>query len=211
MARAVVGAVVSLSLDEVEAAGGYQIVYADVAWSYSNGGRGSTDGKYRGMSIPEVFALPVSRLAARDAVLFTWGTWPFLPTVLESVAQWGFEYKTCAFQWVKYHEKSGKRCVGGGFWTRANTEFCLLGVRGKPPRRVSAAVRALIESGAAGDDPVLLNPRGRHSEKPAEARRRVVELMGDLPRIELFARQRAEGWDAWGDDPSLGEPDVRLL
>lgn len=103
----------------------------------------------------------------------------------------------------------GKRCIGGGFWTRANTEFCLIGVRGKNhPTRVSKAIRQLIETDE--EDKVLLAPRQEHSAKPPEVRERIVQLMGDLPRIELYARERVPGWAAWGDDPALGKPDVDL-
>lgn len=197
-----------VSLEDIEGAGGYQIVYADPAWAYDNGGRGAAENHYPTMSIAEIQALPVRRLAAKDSVLFLWGTWPHLPDVLLTIEKWGFEFKTNAFDWIKYHEESGKRCFGGGFWTRANTEFCLIGVRGDAPRRQNAAIRQLIET---GPEDVLLAPRQEHSAKPKEARDRIVALMGDLPRIELFARERAEGWDAWGNDPALGEPDVALV
>jgi N6-adenosine-specific RNA methylase IME4 len=110
---------------------------------------------------------------------------------------WGFEPKTMGFTWVKYHEGSEKRCVGGGYWTRSNPEFCVLAVRGEPPRRVDARVRQLVETG--GED-VLLAPRGEHSAKPDEVRDRIVQLLPPgLSRLEMFARTRAEGWDAHGD------------
>lgn len=196
----------SFTLDEVEAAGGFPIIYADPAWSYAQGGRGSTDGHYPTMSVKEIQALPVKRLASPNAVLFLWGTWPQLPVVLETMSAWGFEYKTVAFVWVKHHEGSGKRCVGGGFWTRANTEFCLIGVRGKEhPTRINKSIRQLVET---GPDEILQAPRGEHSAKPAEARDRIVELMGDVPRIELFARERTTGWECWGNEV---DSDVELL
>lgn len=197
-----------MTLAEVEAAGGYSIVYADPPWGYAQGGRGSTEKHYPTMGLADIQALPISRLvlnAGGGGVLFMWATWPFLPAALDTIAAWGFEFKTCGFVWVKYHEGSGKRCVGGGFWTRANTEFCLIGVRGDYPRRIDKAVRQLIES---EPEELLLAPRGEHSAKPATARDRIVQLMGDLPRIELFARERAEGWDAWGNDPVLDGSDV---
>ncbi len=188
----------------------FKIIYADPAWSYNQGGRGSTEDHYEGMSIAEIQALPVSDIADDDAVLFLWVTWPFLAEGLATIRAWGFEYKTCAFVWVKHHEKSGKKCVGGGFWTRANTEFCLIGVRGKKhPRRIDKSVRQLIET--EPEEFVLEAPRGRHSAKPKEARARIVQLMGDVPRVELFARERIEGWHAWGDDSALGDSDIDLV
>ena len=116
----------------------------------------------------------------------------------------------------------GKRRIGGGFWTRANTEFCLVAVRGKDhPKRVLKSIRQLIET----DDeqkqlvaPCPTYPEGHadagkviHSAKPPEARERIVQLMGEeLPRIELFARERVDGWAAWGDDKKIGKCDVDL-
>ena len=77
---------------------------------------------------------------------------------------------------------------GLGFWTRSNPEICLLAVKGKP-KRVSASVHSVIQA-----------PIEQHSKKPAETRDRIVQLMGDVPRVELFARQTAEGWDCWGNE-----------
>lgn len=78
--------------------------------------------------------------------------------------------------------------MGTGYWTRANSEVCLLAIKGKP-KRISASVHSVIVSHIR-----------EHSKKPDEARQRIVELMGDLPRIELFARQKADGWDVWGNE-----------
>ncbi len=97
-------------------------------------------------------------------------------------------YKTVAFTWVKRCRKSPGFFVGLGHWTRANAELCLLATRGNP-KRLSKSVRQIIDA-----------PIGRHSEKPVETRARIIELLGDLPRIELFARERAEGWDCWGNE-----------
>ena len=77
---------------------------------------------------------------------------------------------------------------GMGSWTRANAELCLLATKGKP-KRLSASVHSIM------DYPIM-----EHSRKPKQTRKRIIELCGDLPRIELFARQRARGWDAWGDE-----------
>ena len=187
------------TVQQVEELGGYELVAADPAWEYEQKGRGAAENHYSTMTVKDVQALPVPRIAAKNAVLFLWGTWPQLPVVLATMNSWGFVFKTCAFVWVKYHDPSGKRCVGGGMWTRANTEFCLLGVRGDPPRRVSKAVRQLIETDE--EDKLLLAPRQEHSAKPPEARERMVELMGDIPRIELFARgPHIPGWDQWGNE-----------
>jgi N6-adenosine-specific RNA methylase IME4 len=175
------------TLDDVAADGGYPIILADPPWSYKQGGRGSADNHYVTTGIEGICRLPVAQLASRDAVLFLWVTWPFLRDCFEVVDRWGFNFKTCAFVWVKYHEGSGKRCVGGGFWTRANTEFCLLCVRGESyPRRIDKGVRQLIES---EPEELLLAPRQGHSAKPPEARQRIRQLLGhEHAAIELFAR-----------------------
>lgn len=196
----------SESLEDVEAAGGFPVVYADPPWKYDNGGRGAARGHYACMTAEEIAALPVGRLASRDAVLFLWATGPLLPNAVGVMESWGFRYLTVAFTWVKYHDPSGRACMGGGFWTRSNAEFCLLGVRGEPPRRVDRGVRQLLEE----SDAVGRLPRRGHSAKPPEFRDRVARLMGDLPRIELFARERVPGWFCWGDDPAIGEPDVLM-
>ena len=104
------------------------------------------------------------------------------------IEAWGFTYKSIAFQWVKQNRSGNGYFFGLGRWTRGNTEPCLLAVKGKP-KRISASVGQLVFS-----------PLRRHSQKPDEVRDRIVELMGDLPRIELFARETAPGWDSWGNE-----------
>ena len=101
---------------------------------------------------------------------------------------WGFEYKTVAFVWVKQNRKSNGLFWGMGYWTRANAELCILATRGKP-KRISPRVHQIIISHVE-----------QHSKKPDEARDRIIALMGDLPRIELFARQATKGWDVWGNE-----------
>lgn len=172
--------------------GNYEIVYADPPWSYKDQKcNGNASDHYSTMDLKAICDLPVANITAENAVLFLWATYPLIREALEVMAAWGFEYKTIGFQWVKLNRSGKGRFFGLGRWTRGNTECCLLGVKGKPAR-VSASVSQLIES-----------PLGRHSEKPAEAREKIVELMGPLPRIELFARTTAPGWDCWGDDPGL--------
>ena len=122
-----------------------------------------------------------------------WATFPMLREALDVIEAWGFTYKSIAFNWVKQNKSGVGLFMGLGNWTRSNSEICLLAVKGKP-KRVSAGVHS-----------VILSPIQQHSRKPAEARDRIVELMGDLPRIELFAREAAPGWDAWGDEaPKIG-------
>jgi len=146
------------------------------------------------MTLADICALPVPDLAADDAALFLWVTMPMIREGLAVIDAWGFTYKTCAFTWIKMNGRSRlffeptNVFVGLGRWTRGNAELCLLATRGKP-KRVSAGVRQ-----------VVLSPRQKHSEKPAEVRDRIVALMGDLPRLELFARHATPGWDIWGNE-----------
>ena len=167
----------------------YQVIYADPPWSYRNKGtRAAADRHYRTMSFEDIKALPVAGIAAEDCVLFLWATFPMLREALDTIEAWGFEHKTLAFCWAKKNRRGKGWFWGLGNWTRSNPEICLLSIKGHP-QRVSAAVHSIIEA-----------PVGRHSAKPVEARERIVKLVGDVPRIELFAREKAPGWDAWGDE-----------
>lgn len=169
----------------------YNIIYADPPWSYRDkalaGNRGACC-KYPVMSIEDICNLNVKEIAADNCVLFMWVTMPKLNECFDVIKSWGFEYKTCAFTWVKKNKKSDSWFWGMGRWTRANAELCLLATKGKPTR-VSAKVHSIIDT-----------PIEEHSKKPDIVRDKIVELCGDLPRIELFARQKAEGWDVWGNE-----------
>lgn len=171
----------------------YNIIYADPAWHYANyselGENKSAEQHYTCMSIDDIQRLPVSQLAADNCVLFLWVTFPLLKEGIETIEKWGFEYKTIAFNWIKTNRKSTDTLFWGmGYWTRSNSEICLLATKGKP-QRLSRSVHS-----------VLLEPVERHSKKPDIVRSRIVELCGDLPRIELFARCTHDGWDAWGNE-----------
>lgn len=167
----------------------YGIIYADPPWSYNDKGcNGACEKHYRTMKLSDICALPVADIAADDCTLFLWATYPMLPEALKVIEAWGFRYKGIAFQWVKQNRSGSGYFFGLGHWTRANSEPCLLAVKGRP-KRVSASVSQIIAA------PVL-----RHSQKPDEARQKIVELMGKLPRIELFARAQSPGWDCWGDE-----------
>lgn len=122
-----------------------------------------------------------------------WATFPMLREALDVIEAWGFSYKTVAFNWVKQNRNGTGIFMGLGNWTRSNSEICLLATKGKP-KRISGSVRSIV-----------LSPLQQHSRKPAEIRDRIVELMGDLPRIELFAREAAPGWDVWGNEAPTPE------
>ena len=140
------------------------------------------------MDTEEICSLKVADIAASDSLLFLWATYPMLPQAFEVIRAWGFQYKTVGFTWVKRTRSNRGYHFGLGFWTRANPELCLLATRGHPKRR-SARVPNLVVS-----------PVQDHSRKPDAVRERIVELCGDLPRAELFARAKTPGWSAWGNE-----------
>lgn len=176
----------------------YDIILADPPWQFSNysdewhkqGEKSRWVGKkYATMSPEDIESLPIKSIASKDSVLFLWATFPKLPQALKTMEAWGFKYKTTGFVWVKKNKVADTFFTGMGFYTRSNAEICLIGVRGKGFSRISKSVRQIIYSPLRG-----------HSQKPEEAKERIIELFGDRPRIELFAREKTDGWDAWGNE-----------
>lgn len=170
----------------------YGVIYADPPWRYkvySKKGMGrSAESHYPTMRFEDIKALPVADLADKDCALFLWVTFPCLLEGFEVLKAWGFTYKTVAFVWVKQNRKADSLFWGMGYWTRSNVEICLLGTRGRPKRA------------DAGVHQVVISPVEEHSRKPQEVHNRIIRLMGDVPRIELFARRKTEGFDVWGNE-----------
>ena len=172
----------------------YNIIYADPPWNglgWNNGsGKKCPANHYEVQDIEWIKRLPVSGIADDTCFLFLWVTWPNLQEGLDVIKAWGFNYATCAFTWVKRNKKADTFFVGCGNYTRANSEICLLGTKGKcQSARKSRSVRQICDARIMG-----------HSRKPDEIRGRIVELCGDVPRVELFARETTNGWDVWGDE-----------
>ena len=176
----------------------YQIIYADPPWHYMFGKTISryVDRKYNCMTKEELCELPVASISTDNAVLFMWVTYPKLDWAFDIIKAWGFEFKTVAFTWVKTNKNSMGLFWGMGYYTRSNAEICLLATRGEPLPRISHSIHS-----------VIMSPVQEHSKKPSEARDRIVGLFGDLPRIELFARRKVEGWSCWGNEV---ESDIEL-
>ena len=175
--------------------GSYGAILADPPWSFKawseKGTARAPDNHYSTMSADEIAELPVADLAAPDCALFVWVCWPSLPDAMRVIEAWGFEYKTCGFAWMKadpyrLFADEFTPWMGLGYWTRANTENCLLATRGKP-KRLNADVRQGI-----------ISPRREHSRKPDCVHERIERLVAG-PYCELFARQRRPGWDCYGD------------
>lgn len=184
-------------------AGKYRAIYADPPWpfeTFSGAKVPTTDAAqpYATMTMADIAALPVRELAARDCALFLWVTWPTLPAALKVIEAWGFKYKTCGFAWFKgnslplFPDDYAFR-IGLGYWTRSNSEVCLIATRGKPKRR------------SANVGQVVAEPVREHSRKPDCIRER-IEALVEGPYVELFARQRRKGWDAWGNEVGRFSP-----
>lgn len=172
----------------------YNIIYADPPWSYrawseATGNGRSASNHYNTLSKKDIQRFPIQEIAEDNCVLFLWATAPCLLEAIELIGKWGFTYKTVAFTWVKRNKVADSWFWGMGYYTRANAEFCLLATKGKVLPRQSRSVHQIL------DDRIL-----KHSQKPNSARNRIVELFGDLPRIELFARDKYNGWDVWGNE-----------
>ncbi len=173
----------------------YNIIYADPPWrftkNFNNRGKArSVEKEYPTMCIEEVCDLPIKNICEKDSILFMWATSPKLELAFKVIKAWGFTYKTMGFVWVKKNKKNiNTNFWGMGFYTRQNAEFLLIATKGKGVKRLSSSVHQIIETAIQ-----------EHSKKPNEARKRIIELCGNLPRIELFARQHADGWDCWGNE-----------
>jgi len=177
----------------------YKIIYADPPWKYDDSrnyptknnpsGAGGAVKHYPVMEIEDIKALNVTDIAEEDCALFLWATGPKMDWAIDTVKAWGFRFVTIPFVWIKVkNDFSDIRKDGIGSYTLNNAEYVLLGKRGKYWRE-SACVKQIV-----------LSPKLRHSEKPEKVREAIVELLGDVPRIELFARQKYEGWDVWGNE-----------
>ena len=177
----------------------YSIIYIDPPWKYNkrtNNNRqnkswfgGGATSQYNTMSINEIAKLPLNNLADKNCALFLWTTFPYLDKQIKLIEGWGFEYKTLGFSWIKTNKKQTKKpYFGVGYYTKSNCEVCLLAVKGKM-KPVSNKVSS-----------VVISPISKHSEKPNEVRDKIVELFGDLPRLEMFARKETNGWDVFGNE-----------
>ena len=180
----------------------YDIIYADPPWHYngklqydrsgmeSNNNRwqkpifiSSASFKYPTILLSDLKTLPVNLIAKDDSLLFLWTTNPHLAQAIELGTAWGFEYKTVAFVWNKMNHNPGH-------YTLSYCELCLLFKRGRiPTPRGARNVKQLIEV-----------PRSGHSEKPIEVAEGITNMFPSQSKIELFARNKKHGFDAWGLD-----------
>jgi N6-adenosine-specific RNA methylase IME4 len=175
----------------------YDVIVADPPWEYEDkqdaGKRGAAH-KYVTMPVEAIAQLDVARAAAPDCALHMWATWPLLADALYVMRRWGFTFKTCSLVWVKttngadLDSEEPATKMGMGYYTRANTEPLLLGVKGSP------------NIASHGVKQVLYAPHMGHSTKPEKAQDRLEELHGPGRWLELFARRERARWDCWGLD-----------
>lgn len=176
----------------------YDIIYADPPWPYyGDGNKNAAAAKhYLLLSFDEICQIPIMKLFRdkKHGALFLWATSPKLDLAIHAIEKWGLFYRGVAFVWVKTNRMGGIIGAQGvpPTATKPVTEFCLLATAckyGRPFPLLSSRVSQ-----------VVLSPRGAHSEKPHIVRDLIVQLYGDRPKIELFARHRINGWDSWGNE-----------
>jgi N6-adenosine-specific RNA methylase IME4 len=204
--------------------GGYDLIVADPAWAFatrsSRGWKKSPQNHYRCMPLAAIQALPVAELAAKDAVLVLWATWPMLPQALATIAAWGFVFKSGG-HWHKL-TKHGKQAFGTGYVVRCASEPFLIATRGRPRtskrhRNAIAAAPVMPEFSQMNLGPVTMTDAceaglegivREHSRKPDEVYTWLETFVVRRDqqasrRAELFARVSRPGWDAWGDQSDL--------
>ena len=176
----------------------YNIVLADPPWRYRQGKsmgtnfQGAADAQYPCMDYKDIAKLPVKEISDEKCILFLWVTFPMLKEGIYVLEQWGFEYKTVAFTWLKTNINNMGFFFGIGYYTKSNAEICLLGTKGN--------AHTLVKNNSISQ--VIITPKTKHSSKPNEARIRIRELCGDdVNRIELFAREKTDWFgDVWGNE-----------
>ena len=176
----------------------YPLLYADPPWlfrTWSPAGEGRSPARhYACLDMTALADLPVGTLAAENAVLFLWVYDPMLPDALQLIEAWGFRFVTVGFVWVKKVSASLRDGlspfrIGTGYHTRKGCEQCWIAVKGRGYARLSR-----------GEPQVIHAPLREHSRKPDAVAESIVRLVGDVPRLELFARTQRPGWDCWGNE-----------
>ncbi len=183
----------------------YQVILCDPPWQYTS--KSVTPSRevvnhYQTMTHADICALPVRDIADDRAALFIWAVWPMIDEALAVIKAWGFVYKTLAWEWIKMNQNNMGIAIGMGAYTRSNPEPCLLAFRGDP---LPVAVHDVTS--------VIMSPLQEHSRKPEVQYNRIEALYPSQSKIELFARRRRAGWDAFGNqvDGSIALPAAARL
>lgn len=171
--------------------GQFSLIYADTPWRFalrsSKGEKKSPQSHYQCMSLDDIKALPVASVAAPDCLLFMWATAPMLPQALEVMAAWGFTFKTMG-AWAKRSSTGAKWAFGTGYILRSASEPFLIGTRGRPKVHTKSERNLIVA------------PVREHSRKPDNTRRMLEAMIPHGDRLEMFAREAADGWTAWGNE-----------
>jgi N6-adenosine-specific RNA methylase IME4 len=176
----------------------YKIIYADPPWEYyGDPNKDAAAGKhYNLMSQDDLAALPVRSIAEKESWLFMWATPSRLPQACELISRWGFHYRNVAYVWNKSKKDgtaiSDRQGVRPTYTKTAWFELLLVATTKRTGRMSPLSSEAHPSN--------ILAPRGRHSAKPEVFRDLIVQQLGDIPRIELFARNTTPGWDVWGNE-----------
>ena len=168
------------------------IILADPPWTFSVWNAEKSDRhvshKYDLMDVQSICDLPVEQIAADNCALFLWATYPNLLDALKVIPSWGFTYRTIAWNWIKSNRSGFGHFMGMGYYTRANSEPCLLAVKG-----TMAVVAHDVLS-------LIYSPVREHSQKPDEQYEKIERLYPNKIYAELFARRKKEGWLSWGNE-----------
>ena len=179
----------------------YQIIYADPPWHFENYVKEKKEGivrpplPYFTLSNQEIIDLPIKEILDENAILFLWCVDSRIPILKELMESWGFKYKTVGFVWNKVTKNGLSVNANLGKYTRKSCEYCFIGTKGKCLAKKHTQNQYYPE------------PKRKHSQKPDAIRDMIINMCGDLPRIELFARNKTEGWDIWGNEI---ESDIKL-
>ena len=177
----------------------YQIILADPPWEYKAGRcltpksllSGNNQVPYNYMTHENLCSLKINEIADKNCILFMWTTGPKLNKAFEVGEKWGFEYSTIGFVWEK-------QLTNPGYYTLSSVEICLIFRKGNIP----------IPRGRRDVRQFLSEQRTKHSEKPNEIRKRIELMFPIQNKLELFAREKTEGWDVFGNEV---ESDIDLL
>jgi len=173
----------------------YAVILADPEWRFGpysreTGMDRAADNHYPTSATEMIAARPVAEIAAPDCVLFLWATAPMLPHALHVMQAWGFEYRSH----VIWH----KERIGTGYWFRNEHELLFVGTRGTVPAPAMGTQWGSLRA----------SPRTAHSEKPDWQYELIESYFPNLPKIELNARRRRDGWDTWGLDAPPHDPET---
>lgn len=178
----------------------YELIACDPPWQYQNYAAppGETHDRARGaqkhyptMTLDDLKTLPISQLATDNCIMFMWSVWPLIEDAFELIKAWGFTYKTLAFDWVKWNAGGIGVFVGMGNYSRGNSEPCLLAFKGDPVSVSDHSVSA-----------ITFSPVEKHSKKPQAVYDKIERLYPSQTKLELFARNKRDGWDVWGNEVS---------